>query len=129
MRSVSKMFVVVTLTAILGVGFVASAAGAYSGNSVEEFCGKAVQLQTLMDVTNVDPVKPDTIKAYARKVAKGLKKLAKSAPTAELRKDMKTVAKDYAKIAKSGDLSANVGVEPQLRIQDYIRANCTVPTS
>ena len=132
MRRLAKTLLVAMLIAAFGVGSAVSSAGAAGGTTVEEFCTKAVQFQTVLNSSSVDPDDPDSIKAYARRVAKGLKKLAKSAPTAELRKDMKAVAKDYAKVAKSGDLSQNSGtVDEQLRIQDYISVNCTgvVPPS
>lgn len=132
MLGLSKVLVVGVLIAVVGLGYAADVAGAGQTNSVAKFCEKAVALQTLLDTSSVDPDDPESIKAYARKAAKGLKKVAKSAPTSQLRKDLKTIAKGYAKIAKSGDLSQNTPrkqIDAELRLQDYAVANCGPPTS
>jgi len=132
MRGLSKVLALTVLTAVVGLGFTANLVGAGETNNVAKFCENAVALQKLLDTSSIDPDDPDSIKAYARKAAKGLKKVAKSAPTSQLRKDLKTIAKGYAKIAKSGDLSQNTPrkqIDAELRLQDYARANCEPPAS
>ena len=127
MRTPIKPILVAVLTAGLIAGFASSAPAAVADKSVKKFCEKALEVQTLLSGSAVG-LTEENAGDYAADVEKGMKKLAKLAPTKKLRKALKIVAKYYGEVADSGDINSGEYGQEQIEalstVTDYITTTC-----
>ena len=123
MRRTTKPLLIALLTAGLIGGLIASAPAAGAAKSLRKFCEKAVEVETL----GASSASGDVADSAAD-LEKGLKQMAKLAPTKKVRKAVKTTAKYYGDIADAGDADKVDYGQKQIAalstIQEYVQAKC-----
>jgi hypothetical protein len=126
MRRLGRAVTSSTLIVGFTVATVAGAHASVAGKSVTKFCEKAAAISATVPDTSSN----DALIDAARDYAKEYKKLAKLASTKAIGNAVKTIAKYYARLAKSGDPNSQAAnytakeVAAISTVSEYVPANC-----